>query len=291
MTQRLISAERELLSDLAQGEYFFMELGERTQGPLAVAFGGREWCGADYRVERAGYPFPTLEFVAEGEGELELGDGPVVRLKAGTLFGYGPGLAVRMRSMHAGMLKYFIALTGEGAHQVLEHPVALWGEHCDVGHHTGLRGVWDLLIEEGRDQSPSAPALCLNLLERLRLKLAQAQLPRESSPDYAREKIQECKTLVETEPGRFNSVTAMARGVGISRPLLFRLFRRFLGVTPYQYLLRQKMNRAAHELISTDLLAKEVAARAGFADPLHFSRVFRQVHKTSPSQFRRSHRR
>ncbi len=280
-----------MISDRAQGEYFFLELAERTRGPLAVAFGGREWCGPDYQVERETYPFVTLEFVAEGEGELRWEGGEVQPLRAGTLFAYGPGVPLRMAAVGKGMLKYFVALTGQGARRALSEPVDLWRQTRQLEVHAELRSICDLLVEEGREHAPMAAELCLNVFRRLQLKLEQAQRRREAAPDYARQRFLACKAQVEADPGRFASVEDMAKVAGLSRPLLFRLFRRFQGVTPYRYLLRQKMNRAAHELISTDLLAKEVAARAGFADPLHFSRVFRQVHKTSPSQFRRSQRR
>jgi AraC-like DNA-binding protein len=67
-----------------------------------------------------------------------------------------------------------------------------------------------------------------------------------------------------------------------------RLFRRYQGFSPYQYLLRRKMALAAGLLMNPATLVKEAAAQVGFADPYHFSRCFKQVHRIAPKDFQRS---
>lgn len=284
------SATRRLISSQTRGEYFFLELAEHRRGPLVVAFGGRERCGPDYRIDRASYPFPTIEFVAEGEGEVRLGDAETVALAPGTMYGYGPGDAVQMRGRRAGMLKYFLALTGGGAAEALCEPVDLRLKVRRFEQHGEIRALLDLMVAEGRELAPRTADICLQVFRLLQLKLEQAQSRHEAAPDHARDRFEHCKAMIEEDPRRFRSVEEVAVAAGIGRHRLFRLFRRFQGVSPYQFMLRQKMNHAAHDLLSTNLLTKEIAERVGFADPLHFSRVFRQIHNTSPSQFRRSHR-
>jgi AraC-like DNA-binding protein len=64
------------------------------------------------------------------------------------------------------------------------------------------------------------------------------------------------------------------------------LFRRYDHQTPYQFLLRLKMNHAAERLQSPGTLVKQVAEETGFADPFHFSRMFKSVLGLSPDAFR-----
>lgn len=54
-----------------------------------------------------------------------------------------------------------------------------------------------------------------------------------------------------------------------------RLFRRFLGVSPHQYLRRRKMALAAALLLEKGGRVQVVATRVGMDDPFHFSRSFR----------------
>jgi AraC-like DNA-binding protein len=78
--------------------------------------------------------------------------------------------------------------------------------------------------------------------------------------------------------------------VGIEPSSVCRLFRRFQGTSPYQYLLRRKMILAAEYLFETGGLVKEAAQCVGFADPYHFSRCFKAVHGVSPNQLRGNRR-
>lgn len=288
MAQEPSTAQRVLLSDKASGSYFFLELTERSSGPLAVAFGGRELCASDYRVRRRTYPFPTLEYVVEGRGELRLGHRPAVPLEAGSFFAYGPGMPVSIRTTTRAMVKYFVSLTGAGARKALEAPVGLLGAHLPLKGHSEFREILDLMILEGREHPRNVGRICLNLFRRLQLKLEQAKGSRGVFQDRAREQFLQCKALLDSDPVRFHSLAEVAAEMGLTRPLLFRLFRRYQGATPYRYLLRQKMNVAARDLIGTDRLVKEVAAMVGFGDPLHFSRVFKGVHGISPARLRAS---
>jgi AraC family transcriptional regulator len=281
-------SQRRLLHGKVPGDYFFLELGERHKGPLAVAFGGREYCSLNYQVQRRTYPFVTLEFVASGQGELRLGDSPPVRLSPGSVFAYGPSLQVSMTTRDEKMTKYFVCLAGSGAKELLTAPVDLWGRCLNFSAHTQLREIFDLMVREGQEHGPKTEALCLNSFGRLHLKLEQAQLMIGNAPDPFQESFLRCKLMVNENPARFASLGDLASAGGVSLPTLHRLFRRYQGVTPYQYLTRQKMNQAAQDLIGTDMLVKEVAAKIGFADPLHFSRVFRNVHGVSPLQLRQS---
>jgi AraC-like DNA-binding protein len=51
------------------------------------------------------------------------------------------------------------------------------------------------------------------------------------------------------------------------------------------------VNLAVDLLLGTDLLVKQVAERAGFEDPFHFSRVFKRIQGISPAAFQRMHKR
>jgi len=51
--------------------------------------------------------------------------------------------------------------------------------------------------------------------------------------------------------------------IGIKPTSVCRLFRRFQGTSPYQYLLRRKMIQAAEYLVETGGLVKEAAQRVG----------------------------
>lgn len=282
--------QKALLAERVSGDYFFLELTERHGGPLGVAFGGREHCAPDYAVRRRTYPFSTLEYVAEGSGEIDLGGKSRLALEPGMFFAYGPGLGVGLRATGQALTKYFVTLTGTGAMQALNAPVDLCTQPLHLPAHAEYREIFDVMIREGGDAGPKTTELCLNVFQRLMLKLEDAGLRGSSTFDPAREDFLRCKALLDENLARLHSLDEWLRQARITRSRLFRLFNRYQGTTPYQYLVRRKMNFAAQTLISSDVLVKEVAASLGYDDPLHFSRVFKQVHGVAPAHLRASSR-
>ena len=78
----------------------------------------------------------------------------------------------------------------------------------------------------------------------------------------------------------------IADAIGVSENHLSRIFRRELGITPWDYLNRYRIKQAKELLISTDRSITSVALEVGFNDPAYFSRVFRKQVGLSPSAFR-----
>lgn len=81
-------------------------------------------------------------------------------------------------------------------------------------------------------------------------------------------------------------VEDIAEASGLSRSSLERRFRALVGRSPLAELLRERVDRAQHLLVKTDLAMKEVAIAAGFHDVRHLSVTFRQKAGTSPGRYR-----
>jgi len=62
------------------------------------------------------------------------------------------------------------------------------------------------------------------------------------------------------------------------------LFRKELGISPTQFLHRERVLLAHRLMQSEGLSAKEAAARAGFCDQFYFSKVFRKMMGVPPSR-------
>ena len=64
------------------------------------------------------------------------------------------------------------------------------------------------------------------------------------------------------------------------------LFTKTIGVSPYQYLLRLRLDRACELLLHTELDIRHIAQLVGFDDPSYFSRLFRKRFVKTPGAFR-----
>ncbi|HSD82845.1 MAG TPA: ATP-binding protein, partial [Anaerolineae bacterium] len=78
----------------------------------------------------------------------------------------------------------------------------------------------------------------------------------------------------------------IAEAVGVSEDYLSRVFSRELGLTPWDYLNRYRIQRAKELLRRTNDSIRTIAHQVGFKDQAYFSRVFRKQTGTSPNEFR-----
>ncbi|KAF0173692.1 MAG: LacI family transcriptional regulator [Limisphaerales bacterium] len=86
------------------------------------------------------------------------------------------------------------------------------------------------------------------------------------------------------------NVSDVLQAVPQSRRLLESRFRRLLGRTPHEEILRVQLDRVKQLLVETDLPLSEVAERAGFAHVEYLSVVFKRETGIPPSAFRRANR-
>jgi AraC-like DNA-binding protein/ABC-type glycerol-3-phosphate transport system substrate-binding protein len=82
------------------------------------------------------------------------------------------------------------------------------------------------------------------------------------------------------------TVGALARQLEITPEHFIRLFKRHTKQTPLQYVNKSKMDRAKILLKESRLNIGEIAYRLGYKSHDHFSRLFRQIVKRSPKEYR-----
>ena len=80
---------------------------------------------------------------------------------------------------------------------------------------------------------------------------------------------------------------ALAETASMSLYHFARLFRQSMGLSPYQYLLKQRVERAKQLLRDGHLSVSEVGLSLGFDHPNNFARTFRRLTGWNPTQFRR----
>ena len=81
-------------------------------------------------------------------------------------------------------------------------------------------------------------------------------------------------------------ISRLAARFGFSEGYYFRLFKRRTGLTPAKYLERLRLEHAMKLFRHSALNVKRVARLCGYADPLHFSRVFSRATGLSPRAFK-----
>ena len=272
---------------VAEARRVYLNLQPPRGTSLAVVCGGLEHCAADYAIHRETFPFFSIEYVARGRGEVKL-KGQTFKLQPGRLFAYGPGVPHHITG-EAGdpLVKYFVDFAGTSAKALMRTSGLVPGQATEVFPANALQPLFDELIQVGLRGRHGGSLLCTKLLECLTLRMADARAPMTGSETLAFSTYQHCRSHIERHFLRLKTLEQIAAECHANNAYLCRLFRRYDRQSPYQYLLRLKMNHAAERLQQPDMLVKQVAEEAGFSDPFHFSRLFKGVFGLSPDSFRR----
>jgi AraC-like DNA-binding protein len=176
------------------------------------------------------------------------------------------------------------------------HHIALRGPLLD---HWRAEGLWPNEPQAAPDgdefvatfrhmvahaQAPTEHLLALNLLERVLLLLAQAR----RSPLHG-DWVDRAKAML-SDPQAFHSdVDQVADDCGMPTSTFRRRFSAAVGMSPREFSLAHRLQRARDLLLDRQLSIAEVAERLGYRDVFFFSKQFRQHTGMPPTAFRASH--
>jgi len=272
---------------VSEARRFYLDLSPSKKTALAVVCGGSERCQPDYSIQRTSFPFLSIEYVARGYGTLRLRQQKHV-LQAGSVFCYGPGIPHQIATDSTDpLVKYFIDFAGKRALPLLREARLAPGNFLQLASPGEVRGVFDELIRNGLKAGRHAPRICATLLELLMLKIAESRVPMSAGETQAFTTFQHCRRHIVEQFARLRTLEQITQECHVNGAYLCRLFRRYEQQSPYQFLLRMKMNLAAELLLAPNSLIKQIGERIGFEDPFHFSRAFKGVFGVSPDAFRR----
>jgi len=92
---------------------------------------------------------------------------------------------------------------------------------------------------------------------------------------------------IQSHLGEDLSLSDIANELGMSQYYFCHLFKRSTGISPHQFLIRQRVEQAKHLLKQPVQTVTTVALECGFANQSHFARCFRQYTGMNPNQFRK----
>lgn len=118
------------------------------------------------------------------------------------------------------------------------------------------------------------------LFERILLRLARKSSAGNSLP--LKKSISHINAFYNTEI----KIPALARMEGLSTSRYNAIFKKAIGISPCEYIIKTRLTFAQELLINTDLPIKEISVLVGYSDPHFFSRIFRSKVGVSPIEYR-----
>ncbi|MEO1621820.1 MAG: AraC family transcriptional regulator [Cyanobacteria bacterium J06632_3] len=127
-------------------------------------------------------------------------------------------------------------------------------------------------------------ALCTHLLEQYGSRTAKRS---QASDGLSPARLKRVLDYIQTHLSDELSLAMLAELIGLSRFYFVHRFKRSMGMTPYQYVSRQRVERAKQLLKMKEMAIAEVALASGFSSQSHLTRMFRKYVGTTPGAYRR----
>ncbi len=101
------------------------------------------------------------------------------------------------------------------------------------------------------------------------------------------ERIKKMMTCASDNYDKKLTAARLAQEIHVSERECYRLFRSILGITPGEFILSLRLQKAQELLRSTDKSILEIALEAGFGTSSYFCKVFHAYHHITPNQYRK----
>ena len=108
---------------------------------------------------------------------------------------------------------------------------------------------------------------------------------KESTIQDLQVRIQRAKNFIHNNLESSIDIKSVASLACLSEFHFIRIFNKFVGVTPYQYILQNRIIKAKELLATTSLPIKKIADLCGFETVQTFRKCFKRIVNQSPSEF------
>jgi AraC-like DNA-binding protein len=277
-----------LEGNIYQAKYFFFENAPKTRPDLAIVFGGHERCARDFQIKRKTYPYYIIEIPIKGKCELKIANRKHL-LKKGTIAGFAPGSPHHyICDSISPMEHYFIAFLGKEAQKLFEMSTLASKGAINIPNLSETIYLAEAILKKGLEKTQHAQQICNNYLRILLLEITGI-IAESSDASLSLVTYKSCKKYIDENFSQLLYPRQVANEFAITTRHMSRLFRQYREITPHEYIMRLKLNKASVLLMTSSMTIKRIANLVGFRDQYHFSRNFKNLFGHSPRNYRNIH--
>ena len=152
----------------------------------------------------------------------------------------------------------------------------------DIGLHDSVLELYHQIADVARIEGPGYQQVLGSLIAHLLAHIHSLTL--QHGKESANERIvQRAKFLLADNVTAHLDIGWLSKSLGMGYSRFRQIFKTCTGLSPYQYFLDQKINRAKELLQQGQFTVKEIAYMLSFDDPYYFSHLFKKKTGHPPS--------
>lgn len=227
-------------------------------------------------------------YITKGQGFFESESYSQVKVKAGTLIILFPNEKHRYKpDSNTGWDEYWVGVKGAIIDNLLVAGYLSPANPCHyIGFNDSVISLYDLIIEKTKQERPGYQPLIsgivLHLIGNCHAIIKQSAL--ENNEDEVI--INKARLLFRANINNPYSPENTAKELNVGYSWFRKRFKSYTGLSPGQYYLQLKIERAKELLTNSNMRIKEIAIELNFDSALYFSKIFRDKTGFSPSDYR-----
>ncbi len=235
--------------------------------------------------------FYVMHLLVSGSGWLE-SEGKKISLHKGDLFLVPVGKSVRYYANPDDPYEYYwVGFYGTNAVQIMSLLGFLKGNKLVISsgeHFDEVRSLFEKMVIYNDERSVKENLLMLGYFYQIVGSLTPNDI--EANPENENATI--LNRLLRYIEFNYNTPITMEvleSVASMHRSNIYKLFMKTQGVSPTQYIVNYRLDRALDLLKNTDYSLKKIASLVGYNDSAYLCRIFRQRYKKTPLEARRLH--
>lgn len=248
---------------------------------------GAEVCKSSHSYGPAIRDHYLIHFVIKGKGIYKVGD-KIYELSKGNAFLICPNVITYYKADKEDPWTYtWVGFSGKKAEEYLQKANLNKTSLIFSFENDGIQEI----IKQLNDSNQLSVCKDFNLLGYLYLLLGKMI---EESQNIDEEKeiknnyVEEAIIYIKANYSRNITIIDIAKYLSLNRSYLYILFQQQLRMSPQQYLINYRINKACELMVSSRLTISQISRSVGYNDPLMFSKIFKKYKGLSPKYYRDS---
>jgi len=228
-----------------------------------------------------------ISYITKGKGILETRD-KSYQIKSGTAFMILPGQWHRYKhDPSTGWDEYYIGFHGSYISQILNQPFFRnSGNTFIVGHNITLLNSFKDILEKVKGEHPGYQQQTAGRIMNILGEIIAVVKNQEFEGKEIEKRIREAQFDIRERLDQAINLEVFAQRYQMSYSYFRKLFKTYTGLSPAQYHLQLRLQKARDLITSTNKSVKEIAFSLGFESQFHFSKIFKKKFGFSPSKIR-----
>ncbi|MCL6588596.1 MAG: helix-turn-helix domain-containing protein [Firmicutes bacterium] len=251
--------------------------------------------------------FYEIQFITGGAGKLII-EGQHYETRKGDLFFIKPGMQVQGIAGYFSYNLGFDPVYSESREHCYHSNIPFWAsdnqtrlpdsdffDDLPYQYHTSrfdefeplFSGIHQRFLNDRQANQPYMKLLLLQIINLIYEDLDShpSRFRRNRINDQYYQRVMNSKRFIDNNLGAKLTLDNLARQFGTSPTFFSKLFKKIMGITPFEYINESRLTKAHKLLTTTYLSIKEVASLCGFENLSYFYRLFKQRFDITPVLF------